>query len=229
MATSSTLVLFDIDGTLLDTGGAGRRTFRTALDATFDWDEDLSAIAFAGATDLDLVERLARKHGHVLTQEDKAAFFNQLAAELPRELAKENTQVFPGVRELLSALGDDPRVTLGLVTGNIETCAWQKLESANLHGHFLLGAFGHEHGDRKEIARLALARARHHAAGEHPFDAIWLIGDTPSDIAAAHAIGARAIAVATGSFDTARLAEAGADHVLASLLPTADVLRTLGH
>ena len=215
------LVLFDIDGTLLETHGAGRRCFERALEKAFGWGRDAAGIRFSGATDLDLLQQLARRRNHTLTDGEVEIFFGLLAELLIPELAAEPPHVYPGVRELLAHLSSHPDVQLGLVTGNIETCARIKLEAAGLHGHFTLGAFGHEHADRRDIARLALQRLDPEGAGGPRF----LIGDTPSDIAAAHAISAVAIAVATGIHEADKLREAGAHHVAHDLSDLAQ-LRT---
>lgn len=227
-AADAILVLFDIDGTLLDTSGAGRRSFALALEEAFGWGADAQSISFAGATDLDLLERIAARHDTKLTSAQVEDFFARLPVTLRAALAEEPPHVYPGVRELLAALSRAAHVRLGLVTGNIERCAWVKLEACGLHDHFTLGAFGHEHADRREIARLARTRAAQSLPAGTVFRACHLIGDTPSDIAAAHAIGASALAVATGHFDEARLRAAGANHVLGSLQDTAAVLAHLG-
>lgn len=228
MSSSPTLLLFDIDGTLLDMHGAGRASFVRAFEQTFGWKNDLRHIRFAGATDLDLLHRLIREHGREPVAEDEAAFFARLPVELERALAEPDrapARAFPGVVDLLERLGRRPDCVLGLVTGNIERCAWIKLRHLDLHAPFTLGAFGHEHGDRNEIARLARQRAERRHGG--PFQRMFLIGDTPNDIRAAHAIGAVAIAVATGGHPAADLHAAGADHVLEDL--AGDVLdRVLG-
>ena len=228
MPPTSTLILFDIDGTLLDTSGAGRRSFALALEEAFGWGADAASLSFAGATDLDLLERLAERRGTRLSPDQVEDFFARLPVTLRAALAAEPPHVYPGVRALLDALSRAAHVRLGLVTGNIETCAWLKLEACGLHGHFTLGAFGHEHADRREIARLARARAEQSLPPGAAFRSCHLIGDTPSDIQAAHAIGASALAVATGHYDEARLRAAGATHVLADLQDTAAVLARLG-
>jgi len=225
---SPSLLLFDIDGTLLDMHGAGRASFVRAFERAFGWKDDLRRIRFAGATDLDLLHRLIREHGREPTPADETAFFAQLPLELERALAEPDrtpARAFPGVVDLLERLGRRRDCVLGLVTGNIESCAWIKLRHLGLHAPFTLGAFGHEHGDRNEIARLALQRAERRHGG--PFRRRFLIGDTPNDIRAARAIGAVSIAVATGGHPAAELQAAGADHVLEDL--AGDVLdRVLG-
>lgn len=228
MSITPTLILFDIDGTLLDTSGAGRRSFARALEEAFDWGADAHSISFAGATDLDLLERIAARHHTKLSLAQIDDFFARLPVTLRAALATEPPRVYPGVRELLETLSARADVCLGLVTGNIEPCAWAKLEACHLHGHFTLGAFGHEHADRRELARLARQRAEQMAGGPHTFRACHLIGDTPSDIMAAHAIGATALAVATGSFEPARLREAGAHQVWDSLADTRQIVQRLG-
>ncbi len=209
----STLVLFDIDGTLLDTRGAGRRSFARAIRRLFGGDDDLADVRFAGGTDLDLFEQVARRMGRIPDAANTAAFFGLLPGLLREEFAREAPRVYPGVRELLRALDGCAGVTMGLVTGNIESCAWVKLEACGIRAHFELGAFGHEHADRREIARLARRRAERSGACSR----CVLIGDTPADIAAARAIDAESIAVATGGFSAAELRGAGAAHVLETL------------
>lgn len=228
MSLALTLILFDIDGTLLDTSGAGRRSFALALEEAFGWGAAAQSISFAGATDLDLLERIAARHDTKLSPAQVDDFFGRLPGALRLALQAEPPQIYPGVRELLETLSARDDVCLGLVTGNIESCAWVKLEACHLHGHFTLGAFGHEHADRRELARLARNRAEQTLPAGTTFRACHLIGDTPSDISAAHAIGATAMAVATGSFDPERLRDAGAHHVWDSLADTPQIVHHLG-
>ncbi len=210
------LLLLDIDGTLLYARGTGRIAFSRALRATFGWEDDIAYINFSGATDLDVLRQICERHGATPKGPEIERFFGHLALELDAGLTATPPKVFPGVRELLRALSADGDTLIGLVTGNTGECAQIKLRHAGLHGHFVLGAFGHEHADRVEIARLALRRADARAAGR-PLDPVVLIGDTPADIAAARAIGARAMAVATGQHDAASLRAAEADLVVESL------------
>ncbi|MBU1694612.1 MAG: HAD hydrolase-like protein [Verrucomicrobia bacterium] len=221
-------VLFDIDGTLLDTRGAGQRSFVRALETVFGWRDDIAYVSFAGNTDLNVLQQVMAAHGRELNETDRRTFFARLPEELERAAEGVELILFPGVRELLEALSAAPRALLGLVTGNIEACARIKLRHCELHGHFVLGAFGDEHADRERIAHLALQRLHEALAPGARLSACYLVGDTPFDITAASSIGAVSVAVATGKFDAAALRQAGADHVLTDLSDTAAVLRLLG-
>lgn len=223
-----TIVLFDIDGTLLDMRGAGRRSFVRALESAFGWRDEIAYVNFAGNTDLNVLQQVARAHDHVLSEADRERFFRRLPVELKTLAAHAELILYPGVRALLEALSARDDVILGLVTGNIEACARIKLRQFDLDGHFVLGAFGDDHAERNEIARLALDRIRASLPAGAIVRKIALIGDTPSDVAAATSIGALSIAVATGRFDTAALRAAGADHALPSLSDTPHVLSLLG-
>ena len=224
----ATVVLFDIDGTLLDMHGAGRNAFIRALKKVFDWDDDIRYVNFAGNTDLNVLQQVTEKHGRTLTEKDRRHFFSRMSIELEQTAREANLAIYPGVRELLKVLSTDSRVILGLVTGNVESCARIKLSQFDLHEHFVLGAFGDDHADRAEIARLAMKRVRDRLRPGQDIGGLFLLGDTPFDIAAAKTISAKSIAVATGKFDMAALQAAGADHVLADLSNTKAVLTLLG-
>jgi phosphoglycolate phosphatase-like HAD superfamily hydrolase len=225
-----TIVLFDIDGTLLDLKGAGRRAFIRSIESVFGWEDDLSYLSFAGSTDLNVLEQVMAAHGRTMTDEDSRRFFARLPVDLEIAAGEPTADpvIYPGVRELLERLSADPDVVLALVTGNVEACARIKLRKLELHNHFVLGAFGNEHADRRRIATLALQRVQATLPPGRPVRARYLIGDTPHDITAAHAVDARSIAVATGKFSVEELQAAGADHVLPNLSDTAGVLRLLG-
>jgi phosphoglycolate phosphatase-like HAD superfamily hydrolase len=220
------VVLVDIDGTLLHVHGAGRASFVRALKAVFGWDDDIGYINFSGATDLAVLDRVLRRHDHVAGTGQIDLFFDRLAVELRASIRDAEIAVYPGVRTLLERLSADLQAVVGLVTGNTGRCARIKLEAAGLHGHFVLGAYGHEHADRNAIARLALERARRHANGAQVRE-VWMVGDTPADVAAARAIGAGSLAVGTGAHTLSDLLRAGADHALADLSDVEAVVRIL--
>ncbi|TAN37547.1 MAG: HAD family hydrolase [Verrucomicrobia bacterium] len=223
-----TAVLFDIDGTLMDFHGAGRKSFVQALEKVFGWRDDIAYIQFHGNTDLNVLREIFTRHGAELTPTKQREFFMALAVELEQLAAGATSTRHPGVAELLQVLAADQRVALGIVTGNIESTAHIKLRHAGLRHHFRHGGYADEHADRADIARQALARLRAALPPGTEFFAIWMVGDTAHDIAAAHAIGARCLAVATGRFSVADLCAAGADAVLENLADTSAVLRLLG-
>lgn len=226
--TRITLVFFDIDGTILHMAGAGRLAFTRALKETFGWDDTIEYINFAGATDLQVLDEIAVRHGHRLADEERERFFDAMARALKQAVTEVDPVIHPGVKLLVERLSERDDCLVGLVTGNEARCARVKLKHFDLHGHFMLGAFGHEHADRNEIARLALRRAEKRLAPDRQPGDVFLIGDTPSDIVAAREIGGRSIAVATGTFDEAALTEAGADFALKDLGDEARVDEILG-
>lgn len=223
-----TAVLFDIDGTLVDMRGAGRKSFVRALKKVFGWDDDLSYVNFAGNTDLSVLQQVADHHGTLLTEAQKKAFFRQLPLELEQTVKEVDLVIYPGVRELLEELSVRPEVILGLVTGNIAECARIKLQQFNLHHHFILGAFGDDYASRADIARLAIRRIEDRLKPDQHIRACYLIGDTPHDVLAARAIQAISIAVATGKFGEEELRKAGADYVFTNLGNTSALLKIMG-
>ena len=221
-------VLFDIDGTLLDFHGAGRKSFVQALDKVFGWRDEIAYIQFHGNTDLNVLRQIFAAHGAELTAVKQRQFFAELAVELEHLAIGSPSSLHPGVVALLQALAADARVALGIVTGNIESTARIKLHSAGLRHFFPHGGYSDEHADRADIARQALTRLRADLPPGADFSAIWIIGDTPFDIAAAHAVGARCLAVATGRSTVEELRAAGGNAVFPTLADTAAVLQTLG-
>ena len=214
-----TLILFDIDGTLVDVHGAGRASFAAAITATWNVVDDLADITFAGATDTGVLQQLRRRHA--LHVEREAEFFRQMEQTLLVALSTQAPRLYDGVRECVSTWQQTPGAVLGLVTGNGRRCAHLKLEHAGIDpGIFDVGGYGDEHHDRNELAALAKQRAESGRGGA--FDVVYLVGDTPNDIAAGLHIGAVAVGVTTGHFDREALLKAGASIVvdsLATLLP----------
>jgi len=211
------LYLFDIDGTLLDTGGAGMRSMReAALEIFGDSGPELD---LAGSTDLGIVEYIHAHFGSAPERRQIEDFLAVYHLRLTWNLAHgpQTGRVFAGVTEVLAALTQRPDVTLGLLTGNTAAGAAAKLRHFKLDAYFAFGAFGDAHADRNRLGPLALEMAAAHAG--HPFTAAQtlVIGDTPKDIACAHAIGVRCLAVATGRYSAAELTEFGADCVVESL------------
>jgi phosphoglycolate phosphatase len=224
------LVLFDIDGTLLLSGGAGVRAMTLAFERAFGVGDAFAGIQIGGRTDTFLLSQAFQQANLPDDRAEHDRFQRVYLECLAGEIHKPGTGrrgVMPGVGALLPALRDDRRFHLALLTGNYEGAARIKLESFGLGGYFAWGVFGEESADRNELARIALARAETRRVPRAASEAAVVIGDTPHDVECAHAIGARALGVATGSFSSAELAAAGADVVLENLSETAAVVELL--
>lgn len=223
-----TIALFDIDGTLLRAGGAGRRAVELALAEVLGRPDGVSleSIEFAGRTDPWIVGTALVKHGLEVHDALVAEVLRRYVAHLPKQLELASTfEVLPGVATLLSALFERDDVVLGLGTGNTKTAAYAKLARGRLDSFFSFGGFGCDHTDRPELLRVGLDRGRAIAGGDREIRAI-VIGDTPHDAVAASEIGADCIAVRTGGHDAATLAKAGADLVVRDLRAP-EVLRAI--
>ncbi|MBI1840609.1 MAG: HAD hydrolase-like protein [Verrucomicrobia bacterium] len=194
------LVLFDIDGTLLNTGGAGRKAFRHALETVFGIVNGTEGVEFAGRTDTGLVRQLFTMHAIDPTRENAGRFFDAYYFWLDYILERHPGNPCPSAPEFLRMLRDLPEApTLGLLTGNVRLGAEIKLRHFRLWEEFRTGGFGDDSEDRDQIAHVAKRRGSQLLGRELSGDEIVVIGDTPLDIACAKAIGARSLAVATGS------------------------------
>lgn len=210
------VILFDIDGTLLHSGGAGQAGIERALELAFGVTAPTTGIPTAGRTDRAIGVDLIRFHGLEDSDSTHARLQETYLQLLPSELDNRQGVVYPGVRELLARLSQRDDVLLGLLTGNYREAAWQKLRHFGLAEHFAFGGFGDDHADRDEVARQALmAATEHHAPQEINRDKLWVIGDTPADVRCGRAIGARVIAVATGMYSVEELKPFNPDHLFA--------------
>ena len=211
-------VLFDVDGTLISSGGAGAASWRLAFDDLYGTPADIGKYTDAGMTEPE-VGRLTFKNviGHEPSRQELARVMSRRLHYLPRTVADSKSfRVLPGVVETLDRLGADGYL-LGITTGGMEAAAHIKLARANLNHYFCFGGYGSDSTDRTELTRRALERAGT-LLGEpvDPKEAL-VVGDTPHDIDAAHDAGAFAVGVATGHFTKDELRDAGADYVLGSL------------
>jgi phosphoglycolate phosphatase len=218
MAEDRIAILFDIDGTLLITGGAGAASWRLAFDELYGIPADIGKFTDTGMTDPDVGRRTFQA---VLHRDPERKEFTRLLERrlhyLHRTVAESaDYRVLPGVQELLPRLIDEGYL-LGLVTGNVEAAAHVKLHRAQLNRFFSFGGYGSDSTDRGELTRIALKRGSM-VYGERlsPAQAI-VIGDTPHDVEGAHAAGMACLGVGSHHFNVAQLRNAGADYAIASL------------
>jgi len=211
-------VLFDIDGTLINTGGAGARSWRWAFERLHGVPADIAKSSSAGMTDPDVATRTFEAVlGRSPSDRELARLFAWYVYRLQDEVAvSEGYRVLGGVVETLDRLIDQG-VVLGIVSGGLEGSARIKLERGHLNRYFPLGAYGTDSRDRHEITRVAIARvSTMHGRDIEPTE-VMVVGDTPLDVDAAKAVGAISLAVASGSYTVDELRSSGADLVLASL------------
>ncbi len=212
------LVLFDIDGTLVHTGGAGVRAFAQVFAEEFNAHEGLEKLKFAGRTDTSLVREFFELHRIPATPQNFERFFERYVFWLDYILAQSETQACEGVREFIGDLKSLPhRPCLGLLTGNIRLGAEIKLRHFDLWKEFETGAFADDHEDRNQIAVAALRRGRERLGPDLRGDEVLVIGDTPRDIFCGRAIGARILAVATGGATLDELKQHRPDWAVANL------------
>jgi phosphoglycolate phosphatase-like HAD superfamily hydrolase len=224
------LVLFDIDGTLVLTGGAGIRAMNRAGEALLGVPRILDGITVAGRTDWSIFRDALDKIGRELDDDLFARLRDEHVKNLREEILERGDGVkaiMPGVIDLLSVLADRDDVYLGLVTGNFQDAARIKLEHFDLWRHFPCGAFGDDAADRNELVPLAVERARECGVPDIPYGDVIVVGDTPHDVACADAVGALPVAVATGTFTVEQLRDTGAAVVLTDLRDTAGFIRIL--
>ncbi len=211
------IFLFDIDGTLIRTDHVGRRAFERACDEHLGHTGTLESIRLDGKTDPGILDEVFLQwQGRDATAEEHEAILGKYLDYLAEALPSAQYEVLPGVVEVLDEL-DRRGAPLGLATGNHVRGAEIKLSRGDLWRRFRFGGFGSDAKERSELVRVGVQRGRAHARDVEARRAIWVIGDTPRDIHAAHAAGARALGVATGSFDEAALREAGADRTVPDL------------
>jgi len=221
------LVLFDIDGTLITSRGAGRRAMRTALERVFGAAGGIDQYDLRGRTDARIVHDVMGALGWepARVKERLDDFFEAYLGGLTSEIGDgRHVVTLPGVSAVVARLAQSPDALLGLVTGNIEEGARIKLLPTGLWPHFRVGAYGSDHVDRRRLPSLAARRAQ--ALVGYPFAAtdVVVIGDTPHDIDCARAFGAVAVAVTTGQYTRAELLADRPDHLFDDLADVDKVL-----
>lgn len=221
-------LLFDIDGTLVRTGGAGKTAMEAALKAEFGVRDLYDTVAYSGRTDVDIAGELLTVHAIEPTAENRTRLTDAYLARLPAYLTSLGGAVCPGVEPLLRHVRGRDDVVLGLLTGNVRRGAETKLAHFGLWDYFAVGGFGDDHFDRDDVARAAVAAVGRHTGRAVEADGLWVIGDTPLDVRCARAIGAKVLAVATGWHHLDELRGCRPDVALADLSDTGGVLRLWG-
>ena len=227
-ANQKRLLLFDIDGTLIDSAGAGVTALHRVFEKQFGRRGDFTGIEIAGRTDSGIVHQILRKVEIEPDEEKTNAFLDEYVEQLANELPRCPGRILPGINELLQRLHHNPEIVVALLTGNVERGAQLKLTHYGLWKFFEFGAFADDHHDRNQLGAFARQRAREKHGLEFEAAAIDVIGDTPHDIACGKAIGARTIAVATGRFSLGELSAHAPDVLLRNFADVDAVIKQLG-
>lgn len=212
------LVLFDIDGTLVHTGGAGTKAFSKTFSHVFDLHHGTERIKFAGRTDVSLVREFFQIHGVHESPENFNRFFENYVFWLEHVIAQSTGGECAGITNFITGLLALPQPPmLGLLTGNIQLGAEIKLRRFNLWEFFVMGGFADDHEDRNHIAVAALQRGRRVLDAHLRPQEIVVIGDTPFDVRCGKFIGAKTLAVATGGSSYSELKHHAADWTVENL------------
>lgn len=213
---SKKLLLFDVDCTLVDTGGAGITALKQAIVEVFGGEGP--PLDLAGSTDSGIVRGVFEHFGREYDPDIEAQFYEVYLPLMKKNLRDESFggRVLDGVPELLNDL-EEAGHTLGLLTGNIELGGLIKVAHYGLAEHFQFGSWGDDHWDRNKLGPIAIERANEHTGLNFTAEDVIVIGDTCKDVACAQAIGAPCLAVATGSVSVADLEKCGADLVVPDL------------
>lgn len=195
-----TLLLWDIDGTLIDSGGAGERALRLALEREFNIRDDLSWLEYFGRTDVWIARTLLEHHRVEPTTENIHRFLGGYLRALEEQMNNAHARLLPGIGAILQAVAARTDVAQGLLTGNLQRGARIKLGHFSIWEHFPFGAFADDSETRDELGPHAVRRASLHHGVAFGAERVYVIGDTPHDVACGKIIGARTIAVATGRY-----------------------------
>ena len=208
------LVLFDIDGTLIDSGGAGIRSLNLAFEEYFSVKDAFTGMNLAGKTDIQILREGLTRHSMDDDDRNIAVLCVSYISHLREEIENPRRHLKPGIMEAIEILCTMDDTHLGLLTGNIEEGARIKLDPFGLNRYFPVGAFGNDHEDRNMLLPVAIERFRVHFGMEISKGECIVIGDTPRDVDCAKVHGALSIAVATGPYRYESLTLSGADVVL---------------
>ena len=219
-------LLFDIDGTLIRTGGAGMVAIKQAMKEMFEL-ESISKVSVHGRTDQGILTDLFAAQS-LSFADHREAFSRRYWELLPVTLAAGEGKVLPGVEPLLAKLDTMPEVAMGILTGNAEPAAAIKLQHFGLQHYFHFGGYGDCHCDRNDVARLARESAEAALGERFQGDQVWVIGDTVNDVTCARSIDAKVIAVETGGGSRDELSQSNPDCQLATLAQAEDFIDSIG-
>jgi phosphoglycolate phosphatase-like HAD superfamily hydrolase len=219
------LLLFDIDGTLIDPYGAGSRSAGKAFEDLFHIKDAFSGVHMAGKTDIQIMKEGLAAHGLPDGDETLSSIFEIYLGHLKKEIRNKRGKIKPGVMMLLDDLKEDDNCALGLLTGNIQAGARIKLEAFGLNRYFPTGAFGDDNEDRNKLIPFAVRRFKEITGIPISYGDCIIIGDTPMDVMCSRPFGAKAVAVSTGPYSYDSLVEAGADFVVEDLTVAREILK----
>jgi phosphoglycolate phosphatase-like HAD superfamily hydrolase len=226
------LVLFDIDGTLIDSGGAGSRALDMAFEEVLSIKSAMDGIRMAGKTDLQIIRESLSRTDIPFSSDFMPRLKESYLRHLRIELKRAGTgglppkSLNPGVTDLLDFLLSAQGIRVGLLTGNMQEGAWIKLKAFGIHRYFSYGAFGSDHEDRNKLLPAALEMYRRISGLNASYRDCVVVGDTPMDVNCSKPYGAYSLAVATGPYSVADLQATGADAVFETL-PGGDELLSL--
>ena len=218
---------FDIDGTLLNSGGAGLAALETALKSEFGITMEPGIVPTAGRTDFAIVSDILSHHEIEETDGAVSRLTAAYLSHLPHMLAQRVGGALPGIPKLLALLDKRDDVVMGLLTGNFYEGARIKLQHYQLYDYFHFGGYGDRCRERDDVARVALEAARRHCRNTISMERFWVIGDTPADVQCARAIGAKAIGVGTGFVSKSSVLATKPDYFFDDLSAPEELLRLL--
>ena len=219
-------LLFDIDGTLLKSGGAGMHSMNQAFIELFNLDS-VNEVDYQGKADRAIADELMKANNIEHTEENFQKMMEVYYRGLPKFLDRTNGQVLPGVLEIIQTLNDRDDVTLGLLTGNTRSGAMIKLGHYQIADYFGFGGFGEDHFHRNQIAEQAVTEAQENIGDSFSIDRCWIIGDTPRDITCTRHVGASVLSVCTGHYKAEELQEFEPDVLMEDLSDVESVIRIL--
>lgn len=220
------LILFDLDGTILLSGGAGARAVNRACKTIYRIENVMGRIMPDGKTDIAILREIFRAIEKDFSPDEIDCLFREYLLFLREEVVNSlEYRVMPGIPELIKALYERDDIIIGIATGNIEEAALIKLERSGLSHYFKFGGFGSDFENREELIRIAIERGKKILNYKREFERVFVIGDTPLDIIHARAAGTKTVAVATGSYSVSDLERCNPDYLFEDFSDLGSVLK----